>query len=220
MTGREKCEPGCTCGKHSGQPRERARCEPGCTCGRHRRTSVIDWNDPDARKAYNRKKAAESYAASPESYRAASKRWRERNPGRRGRMRDEKAELKWRYGITPDQWQEFFDTQNGLCYLCDEPLNIETRHGINVDHDHSCCRGKRSCGSCIRGLACHPCNTGIGAFGDDPDRMRRVADNLELANRRVRNIPEVSGRPSSVPAGDESRWLSRQAGQRRPRPTS
>lgn len=41
--------------------------------------------------------------------------------------------------------------------------------------------------SAIRGLACHGCNTGIGAFGDDPERMRRVADRLEMANRRLRD---------------------------------
>ena len=49
-----------------------------------------------------------------------------------------------------------------------------------------CCRGERSCGTCIRGLACQRCNYGISQFGDDPERMRRVADNLEMANRALR----------------------------------
>ena len=56
----------------------------------------------------------------------------------------------------------------------------------DVDHDHSCCPGSKTCGKCLRGLACQKCNQGIGQFGDDPDRMRRVADNLEAANCRLR----------------------------------
>lgn len=77
------------------------------------------------------------------------------------------------------------EAQMGCCYLCGEPLPVEPRK-VHVDHDHSCCRGSRSCGTCIRGLACEACNTGVGMFGDDPDRMRRVADSLEMANARVR----------------------------------
>ena len=38
----------------------------------------------------------------------------------------------------------------------------------NVDHDHKCCPGNKSCGKCIRGILCHLCNKGIGLLGDDP----------------------------------------------------
>ena len=40
--------------------------------------------------------------------------------------------------------------------------------GWNVDHDHECCSGSKSCGRCIRGILCHLCNKGIGLLGDDP----------------------------------------------------
>ncbi len=76
--------------------------------------------------------------------------------------------------------------QDGLCFLCNEPLDFETPRRVHIDHDKTCCRGRRSCGTCVRGLACNKCNAGIGHFGDDADRMRRVADNLEMANRKVR----------------------------------
>lgn len=195
--------------KATGAGRGASPCPADCTCARHGKSRVIDWDNPEARRAYNRQKAAERYAADPEPAKEAARKWREANPGRRGRLRNEAADLKYMYGITPRQWQEMFDAQAGCCYLCGEPLDTEAKSrgvGISIDHDHSCCRGRRSCGSCIRGLACMPCNAGIGNFGDDPGRMRRVADNLEMANRRLHSPAPAGGtliRGSNAPRGQE-----------------
>jgi hypothetical protein len=194
MTGRAKCEEDCTCGKHTrsgGKGGTRVPCAPGCTCGKHARTSRIDWNDPEARKAYNRQRANEKYAANPEPGRAASRRHHARkraeNPDYwRDRERSTSSDLKYRHGITWDTWKEILDAQGGNCYLCGKALDPEASRGVHVDHDHACCDSDRSCGECVRGLACHGCNTGIGAFGDDPDRMEMVARNLREANLRLR----------------------------------
>ena len=205
MTSRQKCEPGCQCGKHSrsgGRGGVRAKCQPGCTCKKHVKTRKINWDDPEAKRAYVREYAAQARAADPAASRAAAKRWRDAHPGYyKGKLRNKGAELRWLYGITPERFAEMLAEQEGCCYLCGEPLDTETKRGVTVDHDHSCCRGQRSCGTCVRGLACGKCNAGIGHFGDDPERMRRVADNLEMANRRLRNpIPtrrgsDTAGRP-------------------------
>jgi hypothetical protein len=152
---------------------------------------MLDWNDPEQRRAYNVKKKRETYAADPEPAREAARRWRAANPGRNGRDRDRPAEYKWRYNITAADVARMAEEQGGMCYLCTEPLDFETPRRVHIDHDKNCCRGRRSCGTCIRGLACSKCNAGIGHFGDNADRMRRVADNLEMANRRVR--PEGQG---------------------------
>lgn len=172
------------------------KCKPGCQCGKHARSGnhghgalvqpKIDWSDPEARKAYNREKAREKYAADPEPIREAARRYRARNPGRKGKQTNKDYNAWYMYGITPERMAAMALEQQGLCYLCSEPLDFGKKGAVHVDHDHSCCRGKKSCGSCVRGLACGRCNAGIGHFGDDPERMRRVADRLEMANRAVR----------------------------------
>lgn len=40
-----------------------------------------------------------------------------------------------------------------------------------IDHDHSCCPGRKSCGKCVRGLLCFMCNSGLGRFGDSRELM-------------------------------------------------
>jgi hypothetical protein len=43
--------------------------------------------------------------------------------------------------------------------------------GQQVDHDHSCCPGKITCGNCVRGVLCAPCNLMIGSARDCPERL-------------------------------------------------
>ena len=86
-------------------------------------------------------------------------------------------------------WNEEFgrlwQAQDGKCYLCENPLDSD-QAACHVDHDHSCCPPGRSCAKCRRGLA-HPlCNWIVGYAEDDPDRLRRIADNLEIASALVR----------------------------------
>ena len=141
--------------------------------------------DAESLRAY----ARAHRAADPERARAIDMRSKEKNREARrahGRATGPAKRLREKYGLTPDRIAEIAARQNGLCYLCSEPLDLVTPRKTHVDHDHSCCRGQTSCGSCIRGLACQLCNQGIGAFGDDPERMRRVADSLEMANAALR----------------------------------
>ena len=199
MTNQKKCEPGCACARHS---RSGNRGHAG-------RPARIDWSDPETVKAYKREKAREKYAADPGPIKEASRRYRAANPGFRGK-RDPEWRLKL-YGMSLARIAEMLAAQGGACYLCGEPLDPEAKRGMHVDHDHACCRGGRSCGTCVRGLACDSCNVGISHFGDDPERMRRVADNLEMATRRLRsdsgravNPPAVSEQPGSGTPGQDS----------------
>lgn len=90
---------------------------------------------------------------------------------------------------------------------------------IYIDHDHDCCKPRDghsfSCGYCRRGLACRSCNTGIALFGEDPQLLRLVADNLERAQvitkAVVRTKPEQGDLLGTVtealplPACDDAR---------------
>jgi hypothetical protein len=87
-----------------------------------------------------------------------------------------------RHGLSPDGWAAMWREQQGLCYLCGEEL---AESDAAIDHDHSCCPPKTSCPVCRRGLAHSYCNQSIGLAGDDPGRLRRLADALEAAKAGV-----------------------------------
>lgn len=86
--------------------------------------------------------------------------------------------IKARHGLTPEQWFAMLQEQDGLCYLCEQPLP-EDRKTVVIDHDHAHCASGFSCGVCRRGLAHANCNTGIGLLCDSPVLLRLAADNLE-----------------------------------------
>ena len=44
-----------------------------------------------------------------------------------------------------------------------------------IDHDHTCCPGRNTCGKCVRGILCRGCNAALGMLGDDPNRMLAAA---------------------------------------------
>lgn len=81
------------------------------------------------------------------------------------------------YGINDHDYQMLIDAQCGTCAICDTPFT--DTNTPQVDHDHSCCPGKSSCGRCVRGLLCRRCNKAIGAFEDDVDLLRASVEYLK-----------------------------------------
>lgn len=87
------------------------------------------------------------------------------------------------YGLTPEEYNEFFDSQNGLCAICHRPYDEKKRPAhlrdfqpkanrkLSVDHCHE--TGK------VRGLLCQRCNTGLGFFSDNLELMRSAVQYLE-----------------------------------------
>jgi len=46
------------------------------------------------------------------------------------------------------------------CNICGE---FTERH-LQIDHDHNCCNGVRSCGKCVRGIVCNRCNQTVAKY--------------------------------------------------------
>jgi hypothetical protein len=91
------------------------------------------------------------------------------------KKRSFKNNLK-KYGITPENYQEFFNKQEGKCAICSSSEVSVARRSYNlfVDHDHK--TGK------VRGLLCHHCNTGLGQYRDNTELLQKAIEYLN-ANR-------------------------------------
>lgn len=71
------------------------------------------------------------------------------------------------FRIRESDYEQILIDQNFRCAICGIHQS-ETKKAFAVDHDHSCCNSKRTCGKCIRGLLCFECNIGLGKFKDSP----------------------------------------------------
>lgn len=98
--------------------------------------------------------------------------------------------LKRWYGLTPEEVEDLLREQEHRCVICgrhedDVRWGKDEDRGLVVDHCHTAGN--------VRGMLCANCNRGLGAFGDDPERLRRAARYLELAAEggRVVFIPEL-----------------------------
>lgn len=92
-----------------------------------------------------------------------------------------RAQTVGAYGISLNQYEQMFQQQQGLCAVCSQPETVVMYGQVKalcVDHDHSCCPAKRSCGKCIRGLLCHFCNMAAGYVRDNPEVATALATYL------------------------------------------
>ena len=110
--------------------------------------------------------------ANPERRREVTRRWREAHPGYKAPGRLRRREVI----------ASLLRDQGGKCYLCD--CALAQAAGV-LEHDHRCCPKGKFCSRCIRGISCADCNWAIGLVRDDFDRLRHMADALELAMKAV-----------------------------------
>lgn len=74
------------------------------------------------------------------------------------------SSLMAKYKLSINQWESILESQNGRCAICNE---ISER--LCVDHNHSCCPSRKTCGKCIRGILCDTCNRALGLMKDNPE---------------------------------------------------
>lgn len=86
--------------------------------------------------------------------------------------------LKRTYGITLEQYNLILEKQDSRCAGCLVHKNRVDKY-FAVDHDHSCCAGRKSCGQCIRGLLCSSCNMVLGGVEDNLNTLLRLVTYLK-----------------------------------------
>lgn len=108
--------------------------------------------------------------------------WRARNP-EKVRANQKKQDLWVKFGMRIEDYNALLSRQGGCCAIClaDKPRSDKYTR-FSVDHDHE--TGE------VRGLLCGHCNSGIGFFSDDPQRLVTAATYLLNAPRRYLDFKE------------------------------
>jgi hypothetical protein len=106
------------------------------------------------------------------------------------------SHIKQKYGLSMGDYEKMLADQGGVCAICgvapDDTSNLWNR--LVVDHDHETNR--------VRGLLCHRCNTGLGQFMDNINRLQQAVAYLGRrphdANVRVDGHPPSAKKTVSV----------------------
>lgn len=107
------------------------------------------------------------YRRDPERNLEATQRWRESN--RSGYLESRRrGSLKFYYGLNAEDYDRMVEAQDGKCAACG---SLPGKRRLAVDHDHSCCPGRQSCGKCVRALLCPRCNLVAGFIENGTVKM-------------------------------------------------
>jgi hypothetical protein len=99
-------------------------------------------------------------------------RWTTENKERVGEYRQKD---KWtivkrcsRRGITPQEFVEAYEAQNGKCPICASAISMENSA---IDHNHET--------GAFRGILCKTCNRALGMFKDSPEILVSASQYLK-----------------------------------------
>lgn len=88
--------------------------------------------------------------------------------------RQRATKLWTNYGMTLDEYEEIYRTQDGVCAICGSGPHggpeWARKQWLSVDHCHTTGH--------IRGLLCDNCNIGLGKFKDDPEFLQVAIEYL------------------------------------------
>ena len=114
------------------------------------RECLHDDNTTPAMREYKRSYAEKIYKADQATANARQKDYREKNRS---------PYLRYQYGMTQNDYDLWFEKQNGVCRICgNAPPDGRNLH---VDHDHAT--------GVVRGLLCQTCNSMLGMAQDNVD---------------------------------------------------
>lgn len=92
------------------------------------------------------------------------------------KLRGKAKDIERTYGITLNEYEKLYRSQNGMCAICHHPEPTKGRLFLAVDHDHKTGR--------VRGLLCSKCNMALGSFGDSTEYLLSAVRYLRNANNR------------------------------------
>jgi hypothetical protein len=93
------------------------------------------------------------------------RKWKLENPDKL-KIHARRAQLKRKYNITLEKYNELLSLQNGHCFFCDRTPEQERYGVLCVDHCHKTNR--------IRGLLCITHNRSLGVFGDNEEGLLKA----------------------------------------------
>ncbi len=93
---------------------------------------------------------------------------------RHGSSKFQFQKIRLTYNLSEEDFIKLKESQDNKCAVC----KLEFTNTPQVDHNHSCCSGNKSCGKCVRGLLCIPCNIALGCLRDSIDNCLSAADYL------------------------------------------
>ncbi|WP_203967881.1 endonuclease VII domain-containing protein [Sphaerisporangium melleum] len=105
------------------------------------------------------------------------------------------------YGLTAKDYYAMYTAQAGRCAACGDATD-----SLFIDHCHASGR--------VRGLLCTLCNTGIGMFKEDPDRLRGaiayLSGGAKSAKRAVAGARSPKHAPTQLGGSSHRRPNARQ----------
>lgn len=97
------------------------------------------------------------------------------------------------YKLNREQYEAKIGSQARQCAICGVKLDKPC-----IDHDHSCCPGRESCGKCVRDVLCNNCNTAVAMVGDSLATAEAIVAYLKKWRC---NAPSVGNVETAVPQG-------------------
>ena len=88
---------------------------------------------------------------------------------KRVRETSRRAKIKYRYGLSYEDWLQLWENQDGKCAICGKPFTEPS--DAHIDHNHK--TGE------LRELLCKKCNFGISFFDDDPKLLSKAIKYLK-----------------------------------------
>ena len=122
-----------------------------------------------------------------------------------GTIPDKQRARLYNHNLSILNFDELYEVTDGCCSLCFyRPVKTDSKiYSLHIDHDHSCCPEKGSCGKCIRGLLCGNCNRLLGTY--ENRRGTLVLDKLEEYLKKPRYIFKTPKRERMAAADNKAK---------------